>query len=56
MSIVLLFAESDIKLTTTLGFIDLDESNSIGKEMYENHGFTFASDSTVINTLNKLRN
>ena len=30
-----------------IGFIDLDESNSIGEEMCENHDFTFASDSSV---------
>ncbi len=30
-----------------IGFIDLDESNSISEEMCENHDFTFSSDSAV---------
>ena len=43
-----LFTEGDTKLTTTLiVFIDLDEYNSIGEEICENHDFTFASDSLV---------
>ncbi len=47
--IVPLFAECDPKLTSTLiGFIDLHESYSIGKEMDENHVLTFASDSCTL--------
>ncbi len=30
-----------------IGVIDLDESNSIGEEMSENHDLTFASGSSV---------
>ncbi len=50
------FRECDTKLTTFVGmFIDLNESNSIGEEMSENHNSTFASDSSVAHgcTLNK---
>ncbi len=49
------FRECDTKLTTFVMFIDLDESNSIGEEMCENHNSTFASDSSFAHgcTLNK---
>ncbi len=41
------FCECDTHATYIDMFIDLDESNSIGEEMCENHKSTFTTDSSV---------